>query len=69
MPASKKAPKKATKPVKADADIDVSDAPVTGADAKRKAIELAIKEIKTKFGDEAIMTYCHRIYFYRIYRA
>jgi recombination protein RecA len=27
------------------------------SDAKRKAIELAIKEIKTKFGDEAIMTY------------
>jgi recombination protein RecA len=26
-------------------------------DAKKKSIELAIKEIKTKFGDEAIMTY------------
>ena len=29
----------------------------TDADAKRKSIELAIKEIKTKFGDEAIMTF------------
>jgi recombination protein RecA len=27
------------------------------ADSKARAIELAIKEIKTKFGDEAIMTY------------
>ncbi len=58
MPASKKAPKKVIKPAKAEADIDVSDAPeLNSADAKRKSIELAIKEIKTKFGDEAIMTY------------
>ncbi len=28
-----------------------------GADSKTRSIELAIKEIKTKFGDEAIMTF------------
>ena len=56
MPAPKKATKKATK-VKVTSDIDISDAPENSADAKRKSIELAIKEIKTKFGDEAIMTY------------
>jgi recombination protein RecA len=34
-----------------------TDAPAeNSAEAKRKSIELAIKEIKTKFGDEAIMT-------------
>ena len=29
----------------------------TGADAKARSIELALKEIRTKFGDESIMTY------------
>lgn len=33
------------------------EAEESSPDAKRKSIELAIKEIKTKFGDEAIMTY------------
>jgi len=62
--ALKKAAKKTSKTKAADsestADIDLTagEAPVEqGADAKRKSIELAIKEIKTKFGDEAIMTY------------
>jgi recombination protein RecA len=35
---------------------DASDAG-KAKEAKQKSIELAIKEIKTKFGDEAIMTY------------
>ena len=56
MPAPKKTVKKVAK-VKPDSDIDVSGTPENSADAKRKSIELAIKEIKTKFGDEAIMTY------------
>src|ERR1700749_2022786 len=65
MPATKKPTKKAASKTASkavpemDADIDI-DAPVVvenSADAKRKAIDLAIKEIKTKFGDEAIMTY------------
>ncbi len=40
-------------------DIDLTDTgeKLSDSDAKRKSIELAIKEIKTKFGDEAIMTY------------
>lgn len=33
------------------------DEPMEEGGAKHKAIELAIKEIQTKFGDEAIMTY------------
>ncbi len=37
------------------AEADSPDA--SSADARRKSIELAIKEIKTKFGDESIMTY------------
>ncbi|MFZ1987846.1 MAG: recombinase RecA [Minisyncoccia bacterium] len=48
-----KKPAKAAKSVEVRAD-NVSDA---SKDAKRKSIELAIKEIKTKFGDEAIMTF------------
>jgi len=50
------APKKKTtkKPVDT-ADIEMSgDAPATD---KSKSIELALKEIRTKFGDESIMTY------------
>lgn len=53
MPA-KKAAKKAPKP-KVVSNKDTSTE--AGADAKRKSIELAIKEIQTKFGDEAIMTF------------
>jgi len=37
-------------------DIDVETGEVT-PDSKARSIELAIKDIKTKFGDEAIMTY------------
>ncbi|MBP6860269.1 MAG: recombinase RecA [Candidatus Pacebacteria bacterium] len=47
------------KPTKAAKTIEPS-AKAAGADAvsaRARSIELAIKEIKTKFGDEAIMTY------------
>jgi recombination protein RecA len=61
---TKKATKKVSKTAKKDSElnnIDIADTgekmPENTADAKRKAIDLAIKEIKTKFGDEAIMTY------------
>lgn len=37
-----------------DGDIETGD---TTPDSKQRSIELAIKDIKTKFGDEAIMTY------------
>ena len=63
MPAPKKAAKKTLKKPSVATeekigDVDISDSPIeNSADAKRKAIDLAIKEIKTKFGDEAIMTY------------
>jgi recombination protein RecA len=68
MPAKKTAPKKTAKKSSAidrdaemhaedaAADVQMDDSPKT-ADSKAKSIELAIKEIKTKFGDEAIMTY------------
>jgi recombination protein RecA len=64
MPAPKKVAKKVAKSSGKEPEmkeVDISDtedkAPENSADAKRKAIDLAIKEIKTKFGDEAIMTY------------
>jgi recombination protein RecA len=65
MPAKKIAAKKnlkKTTSIDIDSDIDLDEdkpkAPkLSDAEAKRKSIELAIKEIKTKFGDEAIMTY------------
>jgi recombination protein RecA len=71
MPAKKTATKKTTKSAKmSDEELiamedgeeakksDRADGTKpTDADAKRKSIELAIKEIKTKFGDEAIMTF------------
>lgn len=38
----------------APAETDMGD---TAPDSKQRSIELAIKDIKTKFGDEAIMTY------------
>jgi len=47
----KSAPKK-----KAELDIDATTGEGT-PDSKARSIELAIKDIKTKFGDEAIMTY------------
>lgn len=57
MAASKAAAKsKAKKEVAPDIEAG-DDTPETGSDARRKSIELAIKEIKTKFGDESIMTY------------
>jgi recombination protein RecA len=51
MPAKKASKKTAkTTPVAEEGEL-------TSADSKAKSIELAIREIKTKFGDEAIMTY------------
>ncbi|MGE5541282.1 MAG: recombinase RecA [Bacillota bacterium] len=50
MPA-KKAAKKTVKTAAEPA------AETSGTDSKARSIELALKEIKTKFGDEAIMTY------------
>lgn len=52
MPA-KKAAKKAPKTLAAPEVIEG----VSAADTKQRAIDLAIKEIQTKFGDEAIMAY------------
>ena len=43
---------------KTGGDVAVKESGKEGAgDARRKAIDLAIKSIQTKFGDEAIMTY------------
>ena len=53
MPA-KKAAKKPAKPVATSSEVEEL---AGDADGKRRAIDLAIKDIKTKFGDEAIMTY------------
>ena len=53
MPAKKTAKKTASKKVAPAAPIEGE----TSDDNKRRSIELAIKEIKTKFGDEAIMTF------------
>lgn len=53
MPA-KKTVKKA---VKKTVTKDVADGGAPSADSKQRAIELAIKEIQTKFGDEAIMAF------------
>mgnify|MGYP003630616534 FL=1 len=47
----KSAPKKV---VAKDTDAELSEG---APDSKARSIELAIKDIKTKFGDEAIMTY------------
>jgi recombination protein RecA len=55
MPAKKSAAKKTKATAKADDSLETTgDSPVN---SKARSIELAIKEIKTKFGDEAIMTY------------
>lgn len=51
MPGKKAAKKKTAK------TVSPTDAPESSVDSKKRAIELAIKEIQTKFGDEAIMTY------------
>ncbi len=51
MPA-KKTTKKTTKTVSKETDVVESS-----GDSKQRAIDLAIKEIQTKFGDEAIMAY------------
>lgn len=53
MPAKKPAAKKATKASAAPEAVEGA----SSADAKQRAIDLAIKEIQTKFGDESIMTY------------
>ncbi|MEK9160768.1 MAG: recombinase RecA [Patescibacteria group bacterium] len=50
MAAKKKAAKKTEVEVKEPTDT-------TTAEGKSRSIELALKEIRTKFGDEAIMTY------------
>lgn len=52
MPAKKPA-KKAPKTLASNEVVEGASA----ADTKQRAIELAIKEIQTKFGDESIMTY------------
>jgi recombination protein RecA len=55
MAAKKKAaPKKIVDHIPAT-DIEAGD--VSASSSKSKSIELALKEIRTKFGDEAIMTY------------
>ncbi len=57
MPVKKTAAKKKAPPKKSTVlDIDVETGEVT-KDSKQRSIELALKDIKTKFGDEAIMTY------------
>lgn len=57
MPVKKTVAKKKAPPKKsAVLDIDVETGEVT-KDSKQRSIELALKDIKTKFGDEAIMTY------------
>jgi recombination protein RecA len=56
MAAKKKTAKKS--PIVDDIPKSSSEAAVaSGTDSKSKSIELALKEIRTKFGDEAIMTY------------
>lgn len=52
MPAKKPA-KKAPKTLASNEAVEGTSA----ADTKQRAIDLAIKEIQTKFGDESIMTY------------
>lgn len=54
MPVKKAAAKKKSAPKAAPQIHEEGEA---GLDSKQKSIELAIKEIKTKFGDEAIMTF------------
>ncbi len=54
-----KKPAKKTKTIEQKIVADTGSAAdsAKAKDAKQKSIELAIKEIQTKFGDEAIMTY------------
>lgn len=54
MPAKKAAAKKSVSKKAAPA---LEEGGELSLDSKQKSIELAIKEIKTKFGDEAIMTF------------
>ncbi len=54
MPAKKKTAKKT--PIVDEIPVTASS-PAPAKDGKSKSIELALKEIRTKFGDEAIMTY------------
>lgn len=58
MPVKKAAPKTPKKQVVRATPLAEGEEPSEASkDSKQKSIELAIKEIKTKFGDEAIMTY------------
>ena len=50
----KKAAKKPSKPVATSAEVEELSG---DAEGKRRSIDLAIKYIKTKYGDESIMTY------------
>jgi len=50
--AAKKKAKKAAKAEDADIETEEGEAP-----SKSRSIEMALKEIRTKFGDESIMTY------------
>jgi recombination protein RecA len=57
MPAKKSVAKKKAPPKKSTVlDVDIETGEAT-KDSKQRSIELALKDIKTKFGDEAIMTY------------
>ena len=57
MPAKKTVAKKKAPPKKSTVlDVDIETGEAT-KDSKQRSIELALKDIKTKFGDEAIMTY------------
>ncbi|HEY0010927.1 MAG TPA: recombinase RecA [Candidatus Paceibacterota bacterium] len=49
--------KKAKKPAKPTVTSEEDEAPAADEGGKSRSIELAIKNIKTKFGDEAIMTF------------
>lgn len=52
------APKVKVKKIDAETAPAPAEAPATkDRETKQKSIELAMKEIRTKFGDEAIMTY------------
>lgn len=59
MPVKKSAKKAAKSVIEENDDGSVAEVVTHDSDAasKRRAIDLAIKDIKTKFGDEAIMTY------------
>ena len=54
------ATKKKTTKKKTEEDVDIADDVISGpksGDDRDKSIEIAMREIRTKFGEEAIMTY------------